>query len=71
MATVSIPEYKHCMAKDIIDWCKENKQVEWLKETNAECKGFFQLRKAFYVKFAPEKMPKKSKQTYIDAINNL
>ena len=59
--TVSIPAYQTCNAAEITDYCIKTKNVKWLKETNRECKKFFQLRKAFYTKFAPEMIPHSAK----------
>ena len=48
---------------DIIDWCKANGEVSWLKKTAAtEIDGrkitFIELKKAFVDKFMPEIAPK-------------
>lgn len=68
---VSIPEYKTCNAEAIKDYCVDTKNVAWLKEANRDCKKFFQLRKAFYLKFAPEMIPTKAKKGYRDIIEAL
>ena len=68
--TVSIPEYKTCKSKDVIDFCKAKGEVGWLKAANEESKNFFQLKKAFYTKFAPELIPTR-KKGYKDDIANL
>lgn len=76
-----VPEYKHCKKKQIIDWCKENNKVDWLKATKAEIvtaakaegkhPGFFALRKAFYLAYAPEQIPTKANTTVWDEIDAL
>ena len=56
-------DYKKMKMENIIEWCVEHKEVNWLKEValkeNAEGKlpSFFQIRKAFCLKFMPEIMP--------------
>jgi hypothetical protein len=60
--------YQNMKLEDIINWCKENKQVAWLKATAAityptEDGGsrkitFIELKKEFAEKFMPEIMPK-------------
>jgi hypothetical protein len=52
---------------DIIDWCKANGEVAWLKKTAAtEIDGrkitFIELKKAFVDKFMPEIAPKSTKK---------
>ena len=64
----AIPDYKKCKVDEIIAYCEAAGEVEWLKKTNEENKSFFQLRKAFYIKFAPAMSPVKSKKTYKDRI---
>ena len=62
---------------DIIEWCKANNQVEWLKafrkaNTTADKKPtFFSLKKAFAEKFMPEIIPQKKKKSMWDDIDNL
>ena len=61
--------YKTMKIDDIIKWCKDNNQVEWLKEiasktfTNDEGKerriSFIEIKNAFATKFMPEIMPEK------------
>lgn len=56
-------DYKTMNRYDIIEWCKENKEVEWLKKEAAKVINgkkitFFQLKKNFCKKFMPEIMPK-------------
>ena len=59
--------YKTMNRRDIIDWCKANKQVAWLKQTAATTYPtengtrkitFVELKIAFAKKFMPEIMPK-------------
>lgn len=55
--------YKTLNRYDIIEWCKENNQVEWLKKEAAKkISGkpitFIQLKVNFAKKFMPEIMPK-------------
>ena len=69
--TPDVLDYKKCLVKDIIDWCKERGEVEWLKEANDNSKNFFQLRKAFFEKFMPQQIPQKKKKSYKDLIENL
>lgn len=64
----AIPEYKKCKVDEIIAYCEAAGETGWLKEKNEVCKSFFQLRKAFFTKFAPAMIPTKSKKTYKDRI---
>lgn len=64
----AIPDYKKCKIDEIIAYCQAVNEVAWLKETNEASKNFFQLRKAFFTKFAPEAIPTKAKKTYKDKI---
>jgi hypothetical protein len=60
--------YQTMKLENIIDWCKENKQVAWLKATAATTYTnedgstrkitFFEIKKAFAEKFMPEILPK-------------
>lgn len=59
--------YKTMKIEDIIEWCKANGQVAWLKETAAKTfpteSGtrnitFIEIKIAFAQKFMPEIMPK-------------
>lgn len=61
-------DYKTMNINDIIAWCKENNQVEWLKAeinktvTTKDGKEraitFIELKKSFASKFMPEILPK-------------
>jgi hypothetical protein len=56
-------DYKSMNRYDIINWCKENNQVEWLKKEAAKkISGrkitFFELKLNFAKKFMPEILPK-------------
>lgn len=61
-------DYKSMKIDDIIDWCKANKQVDWLKNEAAKtfptAEGktrnitFIELKLAFVHKFMPEIAPK-------------
>lgn len=76
-----VPEYKHCKKADIIEWCKDNNKVDWLKAAKADIikgakaegkhPGFFALRKVFYLAYAPEQIPTKAKTTVWDEIDAL
>ena len=69
-------DYKTLTQDDIIDWCCENNQVEWLKKValkedrNGKKPTFFEIKKAFATKFMPEILPvaKKKKATMYDKI---
>ena len=59
--------YQTMKIEDIIEWCKANNQVEWLKETASKTysteKGerrisFIELKIEFVKKFMPEIAPK-------------
>ena len=75
----TLSEYK---LEHIIEWCKENDQVDWLKtEANKTVKTksgkeiampFLTLRNNWARKFAPELAPKsKKKKTMLEMINEL
>ena len=66
-------DYKTMNLDDIIDWCKENNEVDWLKKENAKKPTFIQLKVAFAKKFMPEIMPKakEKKPSMYDIINAL
>ena len=60
-------DYQHMKIEHIIEWCKANNQVEWLKETASKTypteKGerkisFIELKIQFVKKFMPEIAPK-------------
>lgn len=67
----------------IIEWCKANNQVEWLKkaaaktiptETGSRKITFIELKREFFLTFMADKVPvaKKEKQpTMWDKINSL
>lgn len=76
--------YKDMKIEDIIAWCQENNQVEWLKEvasktfpTEEEGKvrkiSFIELKLEFVRKFMPEIAPKAQgkKPSMYDLIANL
>lgn len=75
--------YKTLNIEQIVEWCKENNQVEWLKATAKKTYKtkagveyritFIQLKKAFAEKFMPEIMPKAQpkKPTFYDVIEGL
>ncbi len=60
--------YKDMTIEDIISWCQENKQVDWLKETAAKVYktedgkerriSFIELKLEFVKKFMPSIAPK-------------
>jgi hypothetical protein len=71
-------EYRTLNLDDIIDYCKEHKQVPWLKAIAAqENKGkkisFIELKLAFCRQFMPEILPaaKPKKPSMYDRIANL
>lgn len=60
-------DYKTMKLDDIINWCKANNQVAWLKAEAAKTIGerritFIELKKAFVDKFMPEIAPKAAKK---------
>ena len=57
----------------IIDYCKEHKEVAWLKETSKKNKNFIALRTAFVKKFDEFKdlRPKAAKEPLWKQIENL
>lgn len=69
-------DYKKMTFNDIVEWCKANNQVEWLKkkvETPVEDKdkdgnefkrdiSFIEIKRDFAEKFMPEIAPKKTKK---------
>ena len=76
-------DFKTMRIEDIIDWCKANNQVAWLKETaaktfpledGAERKiTFIEIKLAFVDKFMPEIAParKPKKPSMYELIANL
>lgn len=73
MAKKDLLDYKHCKGEDIMNWCVSHHQVEWLQNVATIYDNFFSLRKAFFLEFMPEAMPKaKSKpKTLWDKIAEL
>lgn len=72
--------YTECKFEDIVKWCKENNQVEWLKKTVADFEAknerkisYIELRNAFYNEFFKELAPKKreKKPSMYDIIASL
>ena len=73
-------DYKKMTINDIIDWCKANNEVEWLKaEVNKTITKdgktrditFIEIKKDFATKFMPEILPvptKAKKPTMKDLI---
>ena len=66
-------DYKNMNIDDIILWCKENNQVEWLKAEAKRKPSFFVLKKKFVEKFMPEIKPTKKEKapTMWETIANL
>lgn len=66
-------DYKNCKPDDIINWCIDNKKVEWLKQADKDYPNFFTLRKVFFETFMPDAIPtaKPKKPTYHDKIKAL
>ena len=59
--------YKDMRIEDIIEWCKANKEVDWLKDTASKTFvkdgkerriSFIELKLEFVKKFMPEIAPK-------------
>lgn len=71
--------YQKMSINDIIDWCQENNQTEWLKrvalkeDRNGKKPSYFVIKKAFCEKFMPEIIPvaKAKAKTMYDIIANL
>lgn len=69
-------DYKKMTFNDIVDWCKANNQVEWLKEEVEKKVGeraitFIEIKKEFAAKFMPEILPvakKEKKPTMKDIV---
>ena len=55
-------DYKKMNLDDIINWCKANNQVDWLKKEAANKPSFLVLKKAFCEKFMPEIIPQAKKK---------
>ena len=66
-------DYKSMKIEDIINWCKANNEVEWLKANVVKPNTYFQIKKAFCLKFMPEIMPKAKakKASMYDLVANL
>ena len=66
-------DYKTMTIDDIIEYCQKNGEVEWLKGVAQKPATYFQIKKAFCLKFMPEIMPKAKpkKPTFYDKIANL
>jgi hypothetical protein len=55
-------DYKKINFEDILNWCFENDQKEWLKKRLDAGESFLVIKEAFVLKFMPEiKPPKKEK----------
>lgn len=77
-----IMEYRKMKIEDIIEWCKANNQVAWLKDKVHEVKKdkdgndraitFVEIKREFCEKFMPDILPvankKKSMIELIDAL---
>lgn len=75
--------YKDMRIEDIIAWCQENKQVEWLKQAASKTYptengkerriSFIELKLEFVKKFMPEIAPKAQakKPSMYDLIDSL
>jgi hypothetical protein len=71
--------YKFMTKDELIKWCVDNNQVEWLKEfalkedEDGNYPTFFEIKKAFSEKFMPDIIPvaKKKPATMYDIIKNL
>ena len=66
-------DYKKMTIDDIIEYCQKNGEVEWLKSIAQPPATYFQIKKAFCLKFMPEIMPKKKekKPTMYERIKGL
>lgn len=66
-------DYKKMNIDDIINWCKANNEVEWLKKEAAKkiknedgkerSITFIEIKRDFAAKFMPEIMPKAKEKT--------
>lgn len=71
MAKKDLLDYKTCTADDIMAWCVNHHQVDWLQNVATVCdKNYFSLRKMFFTTFMPEAIPvaKAKKETIWDRI---
>jgi hypothetical protein len=52
-------DYKTMKFADVVEWCKANNQIKWLKEYKEANPNlsFLALKKAFAIKFMPEIIP--------------
>lgn len=50
-------DYKTMKLEDIVEWCKANGEVDWLKKQGAAHKTFIEIKVAFAKKYMPEIMP--------------
>lgn len=73
-------EYQAIKFNDIVEYCKANNQVEWLKKTVTDFEAdkgrkitFIELKKEFATKFMPEIAPKakEKKPSMYDIIASL
>ena len=69
--------YQKMTMEDIINWCKANGEVEWLKanalieDANGKKPSYFVIKKKFCKKFMPDIMPNKKKPNMYDIIEAL
>jgi hypothetical protein len=83
---IQMMNYKKMNFNDIVEWCKANNQVEWLKQTvgktvvyekdgmeMARTITFIEIKKEFAAKFMPEILPvaKEKKPSMFDIIAGL
>lgn len=75
-------DYQHMKIEHIIEWCKKNNQIDWLKETinktfpteDGERRiSFIEVKRAFAQKFMPNIIPvaKPKKPSMYDLVNSL
>ena len=71
-------DYMTMKFNDIVQWCKDNNQVAWLKDAakpnaNGKRPTFIKLKKEFASKFMPDIMPTKQPKapTMYDIIDSL
>lgn len=65
--------YKKCTGENIVEWCKANDKVSWLKIAAADNGNFLNLKRAFFQEFFPELIPvaKPKKKPLWQTIENL